>query len=154
MLKILRPDANLCAFAVFYIQSYGIMWLLKLFVNGKRLSTWLFFPCAAHENILIKFLLNDCSAVHCSLLKAASKMGPESEMIVLIAFLALEFVAFFLSVIGNIIVIYVIARSKYAKKRSSIFILSVAVADLLVGLIGIPVAVVYVSAAIGVVWNY
>lgn len=92
--------------------------------------------------------------MHCSLLKAASKMGPESEMIVLIAFLALEFVAFFLSVIGNIIVIYVIARSKYAKKRSSIFILSVAVADLLVGLIGIPVAVVYVSAAIGVVWNY
>lgn len=45
---------------------------------------------------------------------------------------------FFLSVFGNSVVIYVISQNKNLKNKSSYHILSVACADLLLGLIGIP----------------
>lgn len=64
--------------------------------------------------------------------------------ILLIVYLLLEFLAFFLIVIGNFIVCYAVLSNKKRQRLSNKYILSVASADLLVGLFGIPSAVLKV----------
>lgn len=60
-------------------------------------------------------------------------------------FAILDFCFFLSSVIGNSVVIYVIGRDKNLKNKSSYHILSVACADLIIGLFGIPLGVFAVS---------
>lgn len=72
-------------------------------------------------------------------------MAVNVKIIITIAFFTLEFIAFFLSVTGNVIIIYVMTRDKKLEKKSNNYILSVAVADLLVGLVAIPLGVKNVS---------
>lgn len=66
-------------------------------------------------------------------------------LIVQIVFSIVDFCLFLSSIIGNSIVIYVISRDKKLKTKSSYHILSVATADLLIGLFGIPLGVIAVS---------
>lgn len=61
-----------------------------------------------------------------------------SEVLINVIFVLLELVAFVLSVFGNIIVLYVMTREKKLRRKSNFFIISIAVADLLIGLIEIP----------------
>lgn len=71
----------------------------------------------------------------------------ESEvflLVVQIVFMVIDFGLFCCSIIGNSIVIYVISRDKKLKSKSNYHILSVATADLLIGLFGIPLGVVAV----------
>lgn len=65
--------------------------------------------------------------------------------IFLVVYLLLEFLAFFLIVIGNFIVCYAVLSNKKRQRLSNKYILSVASADLLVGLFGIPSAVLKVE---------
>jgi 7 transmembrane receptor (rhodopsin family) len=58
----------------------------------------------------------------------------------------IDFAIFICSVVGNSVVIYVISRDKKLKSKSNYHILSVAFADLTIGLLGIPLGVVAVSA--------
>lgn len=53
-------------------------------------------------------------------------------------FAIFELSAVILSVFGNILVIYVMTRKKKLRKKSNYYIISVATADLITGLIGIP----------------
>jgi 7 transmembrane receptor (rhodopsin family) len=55
-----------------------------------------------------------------------------------IFFSILELWSFFFSVIGNSIVIFVMAREKKLRRKSNFYILSVAFVDLLMGLVVIP----------------
>ncbi|CRL01069.1 CLUMA_CG014328, isoform A [Clunio marinus] len=63
-------------------------------------------------------------------------------LIVQVVFLILDVGFFFLSIVGNSVVIYVISRDKKLKNKANYHILSVAVADLLIGLIGIPLGII------------
>lgn len=65
--------------------------------------------------------------------------------IIFVAFFTFELIVFLFTVVGNAIVIYVMAQKKNMKRKSNIYILSVAVADLLVGLVVIPLAGLNVS---------
>lgn len=53
-------------------------------------------------------------------------------------FIILAVSAFVLSVFGNFVVIYVMTRERRLRKKSNYYIISVALADLLIGLLGIP----------------
>lgn len=66
-------------------------------------------------------------------------------IIVQVTFSIVEFSLFLCSIIGNSVVIYVISRDKKLKSKSNYHILSVATADLLIGLFGIPLGVTAVS---------
>lgn len=66
-------------------------------------------------------------------------------LIIQIVFFIVDFSLFCCSVIGNSLVIYVISRDKKLKSKSNFHILSVAFADLLIGLFGIPLGVWAVS---------
>lgn len=63
------------------------------------------------------------------------------EILVDVLFTLLELVAFVLSVIGNISVIYELIRKKNLKRKSNLFIISIAVCDLGFGLIANPLAI-------------
>lgn len=65
-------------------------------------------------------------------------------LVVLFSLLFLEFGLFLGSAIGNAVVIYVISSDDKLKSKSNYHILSVAVADLLIGLFGIPLCVISV----------
>lgn len=65
-------------------------------------------------------------------------------LVVLFSLLFLEFGLFLGSAIGNAVVIYVISSDEKLKSKSNYHILSVAVADLLIGLFGIPLCVISV----------
>lgn len=69
-------------------------------------------------------------------------------LIVQVVFVILDFGFFCFSIIGNSVVIYVISRDAKLKSKSNYHILSVAAADLLIGLLGIPLGVVAVSTLI------
>lgn len=69
----------------------------------------------------------------------------ETEVIFNVAYFTLELVAFFFGVIGNSIVVYAMASEKKLRRQSNIYILSVAAADLLIGLVAIPAGVVNVG---------
>jgi 7 transmembrane receptor (rhodopsin family) len=70
----------------------------------------------------------------------------ESFIVVVgVIFLIVDFGLFCCSVIGNAIVIYVISRDKKLKNKANYHILSVAVGDFTIGLIGIPLGVTAVS---------
>lgn len=58
----------------------------------------------------------------------------------------LDLAIFICSVVGNSVVIYVISSDKKLRIKSNYHILSVAVADLTIGLVGIPLGVVAVSS--------
>lgn len=60
-------------------------------------------------------------------------------------FIVLEAVCSILSVLGNLIVIYVMISTKELARISNKYILSVAIADFLVGIFVIPLVVVQVS---------
>lgn len=60
-------------------------------------------------------------------------------------FAFIDFSLFVLGVLGNAIVIYVISSDKKLKNKSNYHILSVAVADFLIALPGIPLSVISVS---------
>lgn len=62
--------------------------------------------------------------------------------------IVIEAIAFVLTVIGNLIVIYAVTRGNKLQKKSNIYILSIAVADLMVGLVAIPVGLLNVSAGL------
>lgn len=66
-------------------------------------------------------------------------------VIVGVIFLIVDFGLFCCSVIGNAIVIYVISRDKKLKSKSNYHILSVATADFIIALFGIPLGVTAVS---------
>lgn len=66
-------------------------------------------------------------------------------LIVQIIFTIVDLCLFLCSIIGNSIVIYVISRDKKLKSKSNYHILSVATADLLIGLFGIPLGFTAVS---------
>lgn len=68
------------------------------------------------------------------------------EALVLSVFLFCEAFAFIFSVGGNLIVAYVMIFKNKLAKPSNKFVLSVAMSDLLIGLIAVPVAVVLVSS--------
>ena len=71
-----------------------------------------------------------------------------SEAVVFIiktVFVILDLCFFFFSVVGNSIVIYVVGRDKSLKSKSSYHILSVASIDLVIGLFGIPLALIAVG---------
>lgn len=61
--------------------------------------------------------------------------------IAIIAFIILESIACIFSVVGNVIVIYAMTREKKLERKSNIYVLSVAFADLLVALVVIPLTV-------------
>lgn len=69
----------------------------------------------------------------------------ETSLIVKVALVAADIILFCCCVIGNSVVIYVIRRERKLKRKSNYHILSVCVADLLIGLIGIPLSVNSVS---------
>lgn len=78
-------------------------------------------------------------------------MSDNSETFLLIlgiVFMIVDFGLFCCSVVGNAIVIYVISRDKKLKSKSNYLILSVAVGDFLIGLVGIPLGVTAVSLAL------
>lgn len=59
-------------------------------------------------------------------------------MIDFVIFCVFELILFVSILIGNLIVIYVMSREKMLQRKSNIYILSLAVADLMIGLVGIP----------------
>lgn len=63
------------------------------------------------------------------------------EILIDVLFTLLELVAFVLSVIGNISVIYEMIQEKNLKRKSNLFIISIAVCDLGFGLIANPLAI-------------
>lgn len=71
-------------------------------------------------------------------------MSIEVLVVVQAIFVFLDFLLFFGSVVGNSVVIYVILSFK-AKSKSQYLILSVAIADLQIGLLGIPFFMMKVS---------
>jgi uncharacterized membrane protein YsdA (DUF1294 family) len=71
-----------------------------------------------------------------------------SETLFLVAqtvFSILDFCLFCCAVVGNSLVIYVITFDKKLKSKSNFHVRSVALADLLIALLGIPLGVVAVS---------
>lgn len=66
----------------------------------------------------------------------------------IIFFVLADLIAFILSVVGNFAVCYVIIKDKKLSRTGSKFILSVAVADFLVGLIVIPIGIMRVSCCL------
>lgn len=66
-------------------------------------------------------------------------------LVVQIGFSIVDFGLFCCSIVGNSVVIYVISRDKKLKSKSNIHVLSVATADLFIGLFGIPLGVYAVS---------
>lgn len=66
-------------------------------------------------------------------------------LIVQIIFVIVDFGLFCCNVIGNAVVIYVISRDRKLKSKSNYHIMSLAVADLIIGLFGIPLGVLAVS---------
>lgn len=64
---------------------------------------------------------------------------------VFVSLLALEVLFFLSSVIGNAVVVFVISRNAKFNSKSNYLVLSVAVADLLIGLFALPFGVVSVS---------
>lgn len=66
----------------------------------------------------------------------------QNNYLVKVIFMLLDLCAFVLSVSGNSMVIYVMSRERKLRKKSNYYIISVAMADLLIGVIGIP-AILY-----------
>lgn len=75
-------------------------------------------------------------------------MTSASLLVVQVIFIIADFSFFVFSIVGNAVVIYVISRDKKLKSKSNYHILSVAAADLLIGLVGIPLGVTAVSFAV------
>lgn len=72
----------------------------------------------------------------------------EAKIIFLTIYFILETVAMILIVCGNLVVVYVMIFKKKLIKPSHSFILSVAIADLLMGLVVIPLGILTVSHSI------
>lgn len=70
----------------------------------------------------------------------------KSQILIETLFAFLEAWAFVFGVFGNVLVIYVMTRKKKLRRKSNYYIISVATADLLVGLIGIPTSIFMVPA--------
>jgi 7 transmembrane receptor (rhodopsin family) len=66
------------------------------------------------------------------------------EAFLFYTYLVLEAIAFFLSIFGNLVVCYVLIFKTKLTGYASRFILSVSIADILVGMIAIPKAVLMV----------
>lgn len=62
-----------------------------------------------------------------------------------VTFALFESVAFLFCVIGNMSVIYVMIRGRNLERKSNVFIISVAICELLFGLFSIPSTMYYVS---------
>lgn len=77
--------------------------------------------------------------------QAAMINSESQETLIEITFTLLEVWAFVFSVFGNSIVIYVMTRQKKLRRKSNNYIISVAAADLLIGLVGIPCSIYMVS---------
>lgn len=77
--------------------------------------------------------------------KVINEMPVDAKTVISIV---IEAIAFVLTVIGNLIVIYAVTRGNKLQKKSNIYILSIAVADLMVGLVAIPVGLLNVSAGL------
>lgn len=82
------------------------------------------------------------------LVKQQLRMSEAFLLVVGVVFLIVDFGLFCCSVVGNAVVIYVISRDKKLKSKSNYHILSVAVADFTIGLVGIPLGVTAVSFAL------
>lgn len=61
-----------------------------------------------------------------------------TQILIETIFAIFELLAFLLSVFGNFVVIYVMTRKRKLRRKSSYHIISVAVADFINGLIGVP----------------
>lgn len=68
-----------------------------------------------------------------------------AKLVVTILFFLSELIAFLLTVIGNLVVIWVMSREKMLRKKSNHYVLSVSFADLLVGLVALPSGVAKVT---------
>lgn len=77
--------------------------------------------------------------------KVINEMPVDAKTVISIV---IEAIAFVLTVIGNLIVIYAVTRGNKLQKKSNIYILSIGVADLMVGLVAIPVGLLNVSAGL------
>lgn len=71
-----------------------------------------------------------------------------SEALTEIVFVSLEVWAFVFSVVGNSVVIYVMSREKKLRRKSNYYIISVAIADILIGLVGIPCSIYMVKSGL------
>lgn len=74
----------------------------------------------------------------------------DAKLVTTCVFFLLESIALFLTVVGNGIVIYVMCSEKKIKRKSNVYILSVAVADLLVGLVAVPSGI----AKVKILYNF
>lgn len=69
----------------------------------------------------------------------------EAKTYILVIIAIIEVLAGVVSVIGNAVVIYVMTRDKMLKRLSNYYVISIAVADFLAGIILIPVTLIVVS---------
>lgn len=69
----------------------------------------------------------------------------EASTFILVAYILADLIAFVLSVVGNLVVCYAVLRDRKLSRASSRYILSVSIADFLVGLIVIPIGILRVS---------
>lgn len=67
-----------------------------------------------------------------------------ARTVILSIYVGVEFCAFFFSVFGNLIVIYVVISSRELNRSSNKCLLNVAIADLLLGLFAVPSGVLKV----------
>lgn len=83
-----------------------------------------------------------------TLLPAVDKWRSRMFILAIVLFVFIDFLLFFGSVIGNSLIIYVIIHYKKVQTKSNDLILSVAFADLLIGLFGVPLFIIRVSGCL------
>lgn len=97
----------------------------------------------------IPIFTKDCSQFHYLVLNESNMSSVAVYRKVFMSiFITLEVITFVLSVLGNLAIIYVILSRKRLARKSNKYILSVSVADFLVGVYVIPFGVVKVSLRI------
>lgn len=94
------------------------------------------------DNCEIKLNIWEASLI---LSPAVIKWRSRMFILAIALFVFVDFLLFVGSVVGNFIIIFVIVRYKKVQTKSNDLILSVAFADLLIGLFGVPLFLVKVS---------
>lgn len=72
----------------------------------------------------------------------------DSDLIFRLLNIFLEVIAFVLSVLGNLLIIYVVTRNKKLSNKSYKYILSLSITDLLIGIYVIPFGVIKVRKSL------
>lgn len=74
---------------------------------------------------------------------AASYSEPPMNPSIKVFFYCLYFVVFMIGMIGNVLVCYVVLRNKHMQTVTNIFIMNLALSDILLCVLGIPFTVLY-----------